>query len=100
MSSFINPDRLRDQLGNADLTRVSTAAFGIINSVQGSDDASLLPGEQVAAIVAAFVLVLEAARLPAHDAIGMVRNIMADADGRRPEFKAITEYIKQEVLAQ
>ena len=90
-------DRIRDQLGNADLERTSRAAFAIIDSIQ-NQPGGILPGEAVGAITAAFVLTMEACRLPAHDAIGMARNIMADANGRRPEFKAITDYIKEEVL--
>lgn len=100
-TSTINPDRLRDQIGNADLTRVSTAAFSVMNSIQNQRDeeeGGILPGECVAAITAAFVLTLESSRLPASDVISITRNMMADADGRRPEFKAITDYIKKEVL--
>lgn len=94
----INPSRLSDQLGNGDVTRVSTTAFAIINAVQKADDRALLPGEQVAAIVAAFVLTMEASRMGAPDTIAAVRNLMADANGRRPEFKAISDYLKKEVL--
>lgn len=54
MTTTINPSRLSDQLGNGDVARVATTAFAIINAVQGkADEHSLLPGEQVAAVVAA-----------------------------------------------
>ena len=90
--------RIRDQLGNADLERVSTMTFSILNTVSTHGDREPLPGEMVGAITAAFILTMEACQVPASDALGMARNIMADANGRRPEFKAITEYIKKEVL--
>lgn len=95
----ITPNRLRDQIGNADLSRVSTTAFSVVNGIQNQEEVTL-PGECVAAITAAFVLTLEASKLPASDVIGLTRNMMADADGRRPEFKAITDYIKKEVFGR
>ena len=90
--------RVRDQLGNADVERVSTMTFAIIDAIAKHDDRTPLPGEMVGAVSAAFVLIMEACKLPAYDAAMYARNIMSDADGRRPEFKAITDYIKKEVL--
>lgn len=92
----ITSDRLRDQIGNADISRVSTAAFSVMNGIQNQEN--MLPGESVAAITAAFILAIDASRLSGADVIGLTRNMMADADGRRPEFKAITDYIKKEIL--
>lgn len=94
----ITPGRLADQLGNADVTRVATAAFAIINAIQEHE--GLMAGERIGAIAAAFILAIEASRMSAPDAIGSTRNLMADAQGRRPEFKAITDYLKTEVLTQ
>ena len=88
--------RLRDQLGNADLTRTSTATFGIVDTLQSRP--GLLAGEYLGAITAAFILTVEESGLSACDVLGLTRNMMADANGRRPEFKAAADYIKQEVF--
>ncbi len=95
--SHISPDRLADQLGNGDVTRVSTAAFSLVNALQNQQ--GLLPGESVGAVLAAFILTMEASGMNTADAIGKARNLMADANGRRPEFKAVTDYLKAEVLS-
>ena len=89
-------NRLHDQLGNADLTRTSTAAFGIVDSLQ--THTGLLAGECLGALTAAFILAVEASGIESGDICGMTRNIMADANGRRPEFKAITDYLKKEIF--
>ena len=95
--------RLRDQLGNSDVARVSTGAFAIINTLQNhstEEHGVPLPGELLGSIAAAFILAMEASGLPSGDVCGAVRNLMADANGRRPEFKAITQYITEEVFKQ
>ena len=92
--------RLRGQLGNADVTRVSTGAFAIINALQNhstEEHGVPLPGELLGSLATAFILAMEASGLPTGDVCGTARNLMADAVGRRPEFKAITQYIKEEV---
>lgn len=95
--------RLRDQLGNSNITRVSTGAFAVINALQShntEEHGVPRPGELLGSIVAAFILAMEASGLPSGDVCGMARNLMADVNGRRPEFKAITQYIKEEVFKQ
>lgn len=92
----ISTSRLRDQLGNGDASRVSQAAFAVIDALQARED--LLPGELLGAITATFVLVMEATGFPASDALGLTRNLMADELGRKPEFKAVTDYLTEEVL--
>jgi hypothetical protein len=87
--------RLRDQLGNADIKRTATAAAAIVNTLQNQP--GLLPGEFAGAVTAAYLLLTEAARLDG-DLPGLVRAVMADANGRRPEFKAVKNYIEEEVL--
>lgn len=96
MVKFITHNRLRDQMGNADIPRVSTATHAIFDALQARK--GLLPGETLAAITAAFVLAVKASGLPSYDLITMARNIMADANGRRVEFQAAMDYLKEEVL--
>ena len=95
--SLLTAGRLRDQLGNGDVTRVSTAAFAVVDALQERKE-ELLPGEYIGAVAAAFILSLEAAHIPAADVFSLTRNLMADANGRRTEFTAIKEYIKGEIL--
>ena len=97
MNSATITARTRDQLANGDAQRISQAAFAVIDALQTRDD--LLPGEFLGAITATFILTLEATKLPASDVFGFTRNLMADDLGRKPEFKAITEYLKKEVLS-
>jgi hypothetical protein len=88
---------IRDQLGNADSARVSTAAFGMVNALQNRP--KLTGGECLGALAAAFLLALEAGgNPPRQDILGMTKNLMADAQGRRPEFRAIQDYLEWEVF--
>lgn len=89
--------RFQDQIGNGDVTRVSTAAFAVADALQKQE--GLLPGEAIAAVTAAFIITLEASRLPSAAALGNTRNLMADANGRRPEFKAFKDYMEKEILS-
>ena len=87
---------LRDQLANGDVTRTATATFTIADTLQKHQN--LKPGEAVGAMAAVFILTMESTGLSTSDILGLTKNLMADAHGRRPEFLAITDYLKKEIL--
>jgi len=82
----------RDQLGNADVHETAVAAMSVIDTLQKHNK-----GVQIAAICAAFKLLSERCNVPLSDAMTITNNIMNHADGRRPEFKAVEAYLKNEL---
>ena len=92
----LTPSSLRDQLANGNVTRTATAAFAIVDALQKHQN--LKPGETVAAVAAAFILIMESTGFSTSDILGLTKNLMADARGRRPEFLAITDYLEKEML--
>lgn len=79
-------------MGMADIKEVSNTTMSIIDAIQDYPTRA-----QVPAVCAAFVLMLEAADVDAFDALAMSKNIINAADGKRPEFKAIADYIDNEL---
>lgn len=79
-------------MGMADTTEVTRSTMAIIDAIQDRPART-----QVPAICAAFVLALECAGMNVGDALTISKNIINDADGRRPEFKAIEDYINNEL---
>lgn len=96
-TSNINPGILRDQMGNGDAVRVARATMALADALQNQRE--LLPGEALSAMAAGFILVMEATGLSTYDVITTTKNIMADAEGRRAEFRAVGDYLAKEVLS-
>jgi len=91
----MTPNKLRDLLGNADLTQSARAAMSVATGVQDYPD----KGVRLMGTAAAFLLAAEASGLPVTDVIGMARNCINTAEGKRPEFAAVADYVQHEVLA-
>lgn len=85
---------LRDALGNTRLSEAANVAMAVANAVQSIPS----KGARIAGTAAAFLILLEESGMPAPDVLGMARNIINHAEGRRPEFAAVTDYIREEVL--
>ena len=49
-------------------------------------------------LACAFVLTAEHLDIPIQDMITFAKNCINDADGKRPEFQAVSNYIKQEIF--
>ena len=81
----------RDRMMNAGVTEIATATTAAIDALQGRPKHI-----QVAAFAAAFKLVTEDAGVDGPDALSMIDNAMNHAEGRRPEFKAIARYLKED----
>lgn len=85
---------LRDKLGNAKLTHAAQAAMSVADAVQNFPD----KGVRLMGMASAFLIASDESGLPVPDLMSMARNCMNHADGRRPEFKAVGDYIRNEIL--
>lgn len=82
----------RDLFGCASPREVGKASMAVVDELQ-----AFPPEVQMAGACATFILLAEAAGVPVADAFTTVKNIMNHADGKRPEFKAVADYIKHEL---
>lgn len=82
-------------LGNASIPSTARLTMAIADRIQ--DEPS--QGVRLAALSSAFLLSLELSGLPAADCLGMARNIMNHAEGIRPEFAGVREYLRNEVFS-
>lgn len=81
----------RDKLNNVPLRRAANAAMAIIDRAQNIEE-----GAREAGIAAAFLLLCEHWGTSPQDVFAATTNIMNHADGRRPEFKAVAQYLAEE----
>ncbi|MDE7064510.1 MAG: hypothetical protein K2O70_03455 [Desulfovibrionaceae bacterium] len=89
-----SPSALRDLAGNAPLVECARAAMSVADALQRIPDR----GARLAGASAAFLLMAERAGITPCDLMGMARNCMNTAEGRRPEFAAVEEYINKEIF--
>lgn len=85
---------LRDLTGNAPLRESSNAAMGVADALQHVPH----KGARMMGVSAAFLILAECAGLNVYDLMAMARNCMNDAEGRRPEFAAVDEFVRKEIL--
>lgn len=83
---------IRDQLGALPRSEAATAAMTVVSALQDYQ-----PGAQLAGALAVAQLMADEAGINIHDVLAYVRNRITDAEGKRPEFAAVTEYIKKEL---
>lgn len=83
----------RDAFNNANPRRVANTAMAVIDATQRG----FAPHEQAHGIACAFLLLAEHLRIPAQDLFTASKNLMNDTTGKRPEFRAITDYLRNEV---
>ena len=83
----------RDRMMMANLREVATAAMTIIDSIQ------IKPAHiQAPAVAAVIILLAEDWGVPVTDVLEAAGHMVKDADGgKRLEFKAIADYIKNEL---
>lgn len=89
-----SPSALRDLMGNVPLKEAATATMSIADAIQHSP----LKGARLMGLTCAFLIAAESAGLPVPDLMGMARNCMNDGEGRRPEFRAVDDFINNEIL--
>lgn len=83
----------RDLLNNAKPDRVSRAMMEAIDRLQNYQ-----PHEQLMGVCALFLFLSQAWGIPAQDVFTATKNLINDADGKRPEFAGIETYIKKELM--
>ena len=86
---------LRDLTASAPLVQTSRAAMSVVSGVQHVEHR----GARLLGLVVAALIAAEASRLSPADLFAYARNCMNDAEGRRPEFKAVDEYVRKEILS-
>lgn len=82
----------RDQITNASLTHVSGAAMDALDRLQRHPR-----GVQIPAICALFLAVSKASGLSVQDLLQTTDRMTSHADGRRPEFAAVVDYVNGEL---
>jgi len=82
----------RDLMNNAGQGRVANAAMATITKLQDYG-----PGEQLNAAAAVFLLLADSYGVAPGDAFAATKSLMNGADGRRPEFAAVQEYLEREL---
>ena len=80
-----------DVFGNVPARDSANAAMAVIDALQ-----SFRPEVQLAGLASAFKLAAERVGIRPTDAFTVSGNLMNDVEGRRPEFAAVAEYMKQE----
>ena len=88
------PSKLRDLLANAPITDAANAAMAVVDSVQSCPN----NGVKLLGFSAAFLLAVEASGLTVSDVMVYTKNAINNAEGKRPEFQAVSRYIDNEVL--
>ena len=82
----------RDRLVNLPVKEGAGAAMQVIDSLQRHR-----PEARVLGAAAVFVLLAERFGLAAQDVMTATTNLMNYAEGRRPEFAAVQEYLQKEL---
>jgi hypothetical protein len=82
----------RDDWIMADPAAVARGTAAVANAVQD------MPAHvQLSAMAAAFIMLAEHRRIEPQDAFTITSNIMNYAEGRRPEFKGVAQYMENEL---
>lgn len=82
----------RDLMVNAGVRDVARATMALIDVNQ-----KLPPHVQLLAQAANFLLLAEHYDIPVQDVFAIITNIMNHAEGRRPEFLAVADYMENEL---
>lgn len=92
--SVTRPQTLNDLMGNVSLTEAARAAMSVADAVQNFPN----QGVRLAAIVSVFTLAMEITGLNPAEVVGRAKNVVNQAEGRRPEFRAVQSYLAVEVF--
>jgi hypothetical protein len=82
----------RDKLMNMAVSDAGRAAMQVVDALQNHR-----PEAQVVGACAAFLLLAEASGMPAQDLFSATKNLINGAEGKRPEFAAVSMYIELEI---
>lgn len=81
-------------MGGVPLKEAARATMSVADALQHSP----LKGARLMGLTCAFLITAESAGLPVPDLMGMARNCMNHGEGRRPEFRAVDDFINNEIL--
>lgn len=81
-----------DKLNNIEVKEAANASMEIVNLIQ-----NMAPHVRVVACSVVFCLVCERYKMNPQSAFSVMQHIMNHADGRRPEFAAIRDYLRNEM---
>lgn len=88
MTTLLN----QDDLNNIQVAEAANASMALLLVLQD------MPAHtQVASIASMFLLIMERYGFNPQDAFSVINNIMNHAEGRRPEFKAIAQFMREEL---
>lgn len=98
MPTIIIPDnitqQLRDLTANCTTRDAAQCCMAVASAIQANPDR----GARLMGLATAFLMAAEASGLPVPDLMGYARNCMNTAEGKRPEFAAVNNYIEEEIL--
>jgi len=83
---------MNDLVNNAAVLPVAGAAMRALNAIQDAR-----PEHQILGAAALFVLLVERFNMSPQEIMTRVKNIMNYAEGKRPEFAAIADYMRYEL---
>lgn len=83
----------RDLISNADPRKVANASMWLIDNTQGMQSLELT----LASLACTFQLLAERVEMEPADLFTLTCNLMNHADGRRPEFAAIRDYLREDL---
>ena len=83
---------MNDRMNNAASMPVADTAMRALNAIQDAR-----PEHQVLGVAALFALLVERFDMPPQQIMASIKNVMDYAEGRRPEFAAIADYMKYEL---
>lgn len=79
-------------MNNADPRTVAQAAMTAVDRLQ-----SFPAAEQIMGAAALFLILAEHRGIPAQDIFTATKNLINGTDGKRPEFRALAQYVKHEL---
>ena len=82
----------QDKLSNMKVRKAANAAMVVIDALQ-----KLPAEEQIAGLSAAFLLLADRVNMTPQDMFSFTTSIMNHAEGRRPEFAAVAQYMDMEL---
>lgn len=81
-----------DRMNNANPHTVASAAMAVVDRLQ-----NFPPADQIMGAAALFLILAEHRGIPAQDIFTATKNLINGVDGKRPEFRALAEYVKHEL---
>lgn len=84
---------MNDRFNNLDPSLAARAAMLVISNIQNLQSREA----QIHGITAAFVILMERLGLDPQDTVTKTKNLMAWENDRRPEFRAVEQYVKEEL---